>query len=175
MLRYLVCSVDFRQSNTRIKIPGMRNQFTAPRLFRSFSDMAVPAGGVEARWHGFWGRLTGSDADMKYLNTGDWDAAFIIVDEEIRNAVYGKWKITRRNIAGSYCLVFAKPELSERGHACIKVSWEDRIVLCPGRMSNMTDKLDDVYAGADTLSSPDPGLQTLQAYSLDILRKDDWT
>ena len=112
---------------------------------------------------------------MGCLNTGDSDAACVIVDEEIRNAVYGQWKITRRNVTGAYCLVFGKPELSERGHAYIKVSWEKRIVLYPGGISDMTDKLDDVYAGADTISSPDSGLQTLQAYSLDILHKDDWT
>ena len=176
LLQYLVFSADFRDSNTiRIKLPGMECEFTASRLFRSFSDMAVPAGSVEARWHGFWGRLTGSDADMEYLNTGNSDAAFIIVDEKIRNAVYEQWKITRRNITGAYCLVFGKPELSRRGHVYIKVRRKDRIVLCPGRMPDITTKLDDVYAGADTLSSPDPGLQTLQAYSLDVLRKDDWT
>ena len=175
LLRYLVCSADFRQADIKIRIPGMRNEFTASRLFRSFSDIAVPAGGTEGKWHGFWGRLTGSDADMACLNTGDSDAACIIVDEKIRHAVYGRWKMTRRNVTGAYCLVFGKPKLSQRGHAYIKVFSEDRIVFCPGNMSDITDKLDDVYAGADTLSSPDPGLQTLQAYSLDILRKDDWT
>ena len=35
-------------------------------------------------------------------------------------------------------------------------------------------KLNEVYASAGTPSSLDPGLQTLQAYSLDILRKDNW-
>ena len=175
LLRYLVCSADFRDSHIKIKIPGMRNQFPASRLFRSFSDMTAPAAGAKGGWHGFWGRLTGSDADMECLNTGDSDAACVIVDKKIRNAVYGQWKITRRNVTGAYCLVFGKPELSERGHACINVSWEDCIVLYPGGISDMTNKLDDVYAGADTISSPDSGLQTLQAYSLDILRKDDWT
>ncbi len=175
LLRYLVCSADFRQMDIKIRIPGMRNEFTASRLFRSFSDMAASADGTEGKWHGFWGRLTGSDADMACLNTGDSDAACIIVDEKIRHAVYGRWKMTRRNVTGAYCLVFGKPKLSQRGHAYIKVFSEDRIVFCPGNMSDITDKLDDVYAGADTFSSPDPGLQTLQAYSLDILRKDDWT
>ena len=175
LLRYLVCSADFRQTDIKIRIPGMRNEFTASRLFRSFSDIEAPAEGTEGKWYGFWGRLTGSDADMECLNTGDSDAARIIVDEKIRNSVYGKWKMTRRNVTGAYCLVFGKPEFSQRGHAYIKVLSADRIVLCPGKVSDITDKLDDVYAGADTLSSPDPGLQTLQAYSLDILRKDDWT
>ena len=36
-------------------------------------------------------------------------------------------------------------------------------------------KLNEVYASAGTPSSLDPGLRTLQAYSLDVLRKDDWT
>lgn len=175
LLRYLVCSADFRQTDIKIRIPGMRNEFTASRLFRSFSDMAASAGGTEGKWHGFWGRLTGSDIDMECLNTGDSDAACIIVDEKIRNAVYGRWKMTRRNVTGAYCLVFGKAKLSQRGHAYIKVFSEDCIVLCPGKLSDITEKLDDVYAGVGTLSSPDPGLQTLQAYSLDVLRKNDWT
>lgn len=176
LLLYLVCSPDFRQTDIKIRIPGMRNEFTASRLFRSFSDMAAPAEGTEGKWRGFWGRLTGSGADMEYLNTGGSDAARIIVVERIRNAVYGQWKITRRNVAGAYCLAFGKPKWSEdEGYAYIEVFSKDRIVLCPGKTSDITDKLDDVYAGADTLSSPDPGLQALQAHSLDILRKDDWT
>ena len=176
LLQYLVFSVDFRHSNIiRIRFPDMESEFTPSRLFRSFSDMTAPAAGARGRWHGFWGRLTGCGADMGCLNTGDSDAACIIVDEEIRNAVYGQWKITRRNVTGAYCLVFGNPELSKGGHVCIKVRRKDRIVLYPGGISDMTNKLDDVYAGADTISSPDSGLQTLQAYSLDILRKDDWT
>ena len=67
----------------------MRNELTASRLFRTFPDMAVPTGDMEGIWHGFWGRLTGSDADLECLNTGDGDAACILVDKKIRNAVYG--------------------------------------------------------------------------------------
>ena len=175
LLRYLVCSADFRQTDIKIRIPGMRNEFTASRLFRAFPDMAVPAGDTEGIWHGFWGRLTGSDADMECLNTGDGDAACIFVDKKIRNAVYGQWKITPRNVVGAYCLVFGKPKRSQRHNACIEVDSKDRIVFWTGKETGVEGKLNEVYASAGAPSSLDPGLQTLQAYSLDALRKDDWT
>ena len=175
LLRYLVCSADFRQTDIKIRIPRMRNEFTASRLFRAFPDMAVPAEDTEGIWHGFWGRLTGSDADMECLNTGDGDAACILVDKKIRDAVYGQWKITPRNVVGAYCLVFGKPKRSQRHNAYIEVDSKDRIVFWTGKETGVEGKLNKVYAGAGAPSSLDPGLQTLQAYSLDALRKDDWT
>ena len=175
LLRYLVCSPDFRQTDTKIRIPGMRNEFSASRLFRAFPDMTVPARDTEGKWHGFWGRLTGSDTDMKCLNTGDGDAACILVDKKIRDAVYGQWKITRRNVVGAYCLVFGKPKRSQRNSAYIEVYSKDRIVFWTGKETDVEGKLNEVYANAGTPSSLDPELQTLQAYSLTALRKDDWT
>ena len=175
LLRYLVCSADFRQANIKIRIPGMRNEFTPLRLFCPFSDMAVPTGDTEGRWHGFWGQLSGGDAGMECLNTGDREAACIIVDKTIRDAVYGQWKITRRNIIGAYCLVFGKPELSQGGNPCVKVYSKDRIVFWLGKAPDVEGRLNEVYTSAGTPSSLDPGLRTLQAYSLDVLRKDDWT
>ena len=41
--------------------------------------------------------------------------------------------------------------------------------------TNVEGRLNEVYASAGTPSSLDPGLQELQAHSLDVLRKDDWT
>ena len=175
LLRYLVCSADFRQTDIKIMIPGMRNEFTASWLFRAFSDMAVPAGDTEGKWHGFWGRLTGSDADMECLNTGNGDAACILVDKKIRNAVYGQWKITPRNVVGAYCLVFGKPKRSQRHNACIEVYSEDRIVFWTGKEMDVEGRLNKVYASAGATSSLDPGLQALQTYSFDALRKDGWT
>ena len=174
LLRYLVCSADFRQTDIKIRILGMRNEFRASRLFRAFPDIAVPAGDTEGKWHGFWGRLTGSDADMECLNTGDGDAACILVDKKIRNAVYGQWKITHRNVVGAYCLVLGKPKRSQRNSTYIKVHSKDRIVFWTGKETDVEGRLNEVYASARTPSSLDPGLQTLQAYSLDALRKDDW-
>ena len=153
----------------------MRNEFSASWLFRAFSDIAVPAGDTEGKWHGFWGRLTGSDANMECLSTGDGDAACILVDKKIRDAVYGQWRITHRNVAGTYCLVFGKPKRSQRSNACIEVDSKDRIVFWTGKETDVEGKLNEVYANAGTPSSLDPEIQTLQAYSLDALRKNDWT
>ena len=52
---------------------------------------------------------------------------------------------------------------------------EDQIVFRLGEETDVEGRLNEVYASAGTPSSLDPGLQTLQAYSLDALRKDDWT
>ena len=175
LLRYLVCSADFRQANIKIRMPGMKHDFTASWLFRTFPDIAAPAGGAEGEWHGFWGRLTGSDVGMEFLNTGDGDAACIVVDKSIRDAVYEQWKITRRNIVGAYCLVFGKPKRSQRNKVYIKVYSKDRIVFWASKETDVEGRLNEVYASAGALSALDPGLQELQAHSLDVLRKDDWT
>ncbi len=175
LLRYLVCSADFRQANIEIRMPEMNRGFTPSELFRPFSEITIPAGGREDGWHGFWGRFAGSDVNMEYLSTGAQDTTCIVVDEKIRDQIYRRWKITRRNIASTYCLVFGKPMLSRRNNICIKVSREDRIVFWHGKETDVEGKLNEVYANAGASSSLDPGLQTLQAYSLDGLRKDDWT
>ena len=175
LLRYLVCSADFRQANIEIRIPGMNRGFTSSELFRPFSEITIPAGGKEGGWHGFWGRLAGSDVSMEHLNTSAQDTVCIIVDEAIRDRIYRRWKITRRNIASAYCLVFGKPMLSRRNNIYVKVSKEDRIVFWLVKETDVEDKLNEVHANAGASSFLDPGLQTLQAYSLDGLRKDDWT
>ena len=175
LLRYLVCSADFRQANIEIRMPGMNRGFTPSELFRPFSEITIPAGGREDGWHGFWGRCAGSDANMEYLKTNDQDTTCIVVDEEIRDQIYRRWNMTRRNIAGAYCLVFGKPKLSRKNTIYVKVFREDRIVFWHGKETDVEGKLNEVYANAGASSSLDPGLQTLQAYSLDGLRKDDWT
>ena len=175
LLRYLVCSADFRQANIEIRMPGMNRGFTPSELFRPFSEITIPAGSREGGWHGFWGRLAGSDDNMKYLNTGAQDTACVIVDEDIRGQVYHRWKITRRNIEGAYCLVFGRPMLSRRNNIYVKVSREDHIVFWLGKATDVEGKLNEVYTNAGAPSSLDPGLQMLQAYSLDRLRRDDWT
>ena len=44
-----------------------------------------------------------------------------------------------------------------------------------GGSMDVEGRLNEVYAGAGAPSSLDPGLQALQAHSLEVLRKDDWT
>ena len=68
-----------------------------------------------------------------------------------------------------------KPKRSQRHDACIEVDSKERIVFWAGKETDVEGRLNDVYASAGTPSSLDPGLQALQAYSLDALRKNDWT
>ena len=150
-------------------------EFTPSGLFRPFSEITVPMGSREGRWKGFWGRLAGSDGNMEYLRISEQDTACIIVGEDVREQIYRRWKITRQNIPGAYCLVFGKPRLSSKNNVYVKVCKEDQIVFWLGKVTGIEGKLNEVYASAGTPSSLDPGLQTLQAYSLDALRKDDWT
>ena len=58
---------------------------------------------------------------------------------------------------------------------CPKADSKDRIVFWAGKGIDVEGRLNEVYASAGTPSSLDPGLQALQAHSLDGLRKDDWT
>ena len=175
LLRYLVCSADFRQANIKIRMPGMDCELTPSELFRPFSKITVPAESRKGECKGFWGRFAGSDDNMEYLRTSDQDTTCIIVGEDIRDQVYRRWKITRQNIAGAYCLVFGEPKISQRNNIYIKVFREDKIVFWLGKETDVEGRLNEVYASAGTPSSLDPGLRTLQAYSLDALRKDDWT
>ena len=175
LLQYLVCSVDFRQANIKIKVPKMNCKFTPLELFRQFSEITVPTGGREGRWHGFWGRLAGSYGNMEYLRTSGQGTAFIIINESIRDQVYRRWRITSRNITDAYCLVFGNQKLSRNNKIYVKVREEDKIVFWLSKETDAEGRLNEVYASAGAPSSLDPGLQTLQAYSLDALRKDDWT
>ena len=175
LLRYLVDSESFRRADIKIKLPGMDKEFTTSRLFRRFSEITTPVKSEKGRWYGFWGQLAGSDDNMKCLSTNGQGTAYIIIDERIREQIYRRWNITRQNITGAYCLVFGKPELSGRNNVCVKVFREDRIVFWIRKEADVEGKLNEVYASAGAPSSLDPGLQTLQAYSLDALRKDDWT
>ena len=68
-----------------------------------------------------------------------------------------------------------KPKGSGKHGVYVKVPMEDRIAFRHGDESEVMDKLDEPYSHAELPSPQDSGRQTLQARSLDILRKGGWT